>query len=168
MIDWENNINAQSLLGRTELKNAMAGFAAGLEATHFVTANFNRDITYAGAKQALKAWHARVERKLLGPKWLGKPVEARTEFLAVIEHMSSNPHWHLLVRPASGAGRLTFEDVAEPVWQALQPAGSLDVQRLATHRDVRRTANYCAKDLAKPENYEGFVLSREFISDKKA
>lgn len=144
----------------------MAAFAEGLQPTHFVTANFNRDISYEGARQALKAWHARVDRKLLGPKWLEKPFDVRTEFLATVEHMASNPHWHLLVRPAGHAGGMTFEDVGGQVWQALQPAGSLDVRPLLTLHDMHRVSTYCVKDLVKSENYERFVLSREFSYGK--
>ena len=76
------------------LKKAMANFLYELDASYFVTANFNRDTNYAAARRTLSAWHARIDKALLGGSWSRKARNERTFFIACVGHIDSNLHWH--------------------------------------------------------------------------
>lgn len=143
---------------------AMRIWSVGLNAPYFVTANFNRDVSYNGAREALRSWHLRLDRRLLGPKWQKKPAENRTQFIAYVEHLSSNLHWHLLVRPPGHVSQTEFSAAAKDAWGCLVEGGSLDIQIARSKADREKVASYCTKDLWIRENYEKFVLSTEFLS----
>ena len=94
------------------IRKAMNEMLCDMDAEYFVTANFNRDTSYAAARKALKAWYARVDKALLGGSWSRKARNERTFFIACVEHFDSNLHWHLLLRLGDGAERQRFEAVA--------------------------------------------------------
>lgn len=135
-------------------------------AGYFVTLNFNRETTYDGARTALKAWHARVDKQLLGGSWSRKPAEQRSKFMAFAEKLDTNPHWHLLLRLGDGTDAERFEQVAAECWRRLIVSGELDVKKLNTPSDQQRTAGYVTKDLWRTDAIEHFVLSEEFIQDR--
>jgi len=56
------------------LKQSMYRFLDGFVFNYFITANFNRDITYETAMKLLKKWHKELDRKLYGEYfWKKKP-----------------------------------------------------------------------------------------------
>ena len=56
------------------IKKAMNEMVRDMDADYFVTLNFNRDTKHEAARKALRAWHARVDKALLGGSWSPKPV----------------------------------------------------------------------------------------------
>ncbi len=151
-----------ALLGSRRYRQGMNELLRDMEADYFVTANFNRDTSYEAARKALKGWHARVDKVLLGGSWSRKARAERTQFVAFVEHLESNLHWHLLLRLGEGADEQRFEQVAEGCWLRLVKSGSLDVEKIDTSADRARVANYVTKDLWRREARDGFVLSGEF------
>lgn len=66
--------------------------------THFVTLSTNDPMKNDEASYGLlRAWDARVNRALLGPKWQKRPDE-RIVWFACLEGLDSACHWHLLFR----------------------------------------------------------------------
>jgi hypothetical protein len=152
----------ETLAENRRIKQAVRDMLLEMDAEYFVTANFNGDRNYAAARNALKAWHARIDRKLLGGKWSKKARHERTQYAAFVEHVDSNIHWHLLLKLGDGVDAGRFEAVAADCWQQLVKSGELDVKKLNTAGDRMRTANYVVKDLWRHEAIERFVLSDEF------
>ena len=128
-------------------------------AEYFVTLNFNRDTNYEAARKALKAWHAFVDKALLGGSWSRKARNERTFFIACVEHLDSNIHWHVMLRLCEGANTQRFEAVAEQCWEKLVKSGSLKMWHLETDLEEAR---YTVKDLWRQKAIELFVLSTEF------
>ncbi len=126
---------------------------------YFVTAVFNCQTSEQSAKSALKKWHSRVDRQLLGPKWSCKATSERTFFVAFEEHPDSNRHYHLMLHSNQPT---TFEEVAETTWLKIVPSGALDVQPLATNADKMRTTAYATKGLWQKQSLNNFIVSTEF------
>jgi hypothetical protein len=152
------------MMGRRAIRAGMAEMLSSFEAEYFVTLNANGAKTYEGMRTALKGWHARVDKRLLGGSWQRKAAEQRTQFIGCVEHVHSNIHWHLLLKLGAGAEAERFEAVADGCWQKLIRSGSSCVQKLATAEDMGRTARYMTKELWQQKAYDGFVLSGEFIN----
>lgn len=146
------------------VKAGVVELLRNFDADYFVTLNANGAKTYEGMRTALKGWHARVDKRLLGHSWSRKAAEQRTQFIACVEHMNSNIHWHVLLKLGAGADATRFEAVAEGCWRQLIDSGSACVQQLTTAADVERTARYVTKELWQQKAYEGFVLSGEFTN----
>ena len=141
------------------IRKAMNEMVRDMDADYFVTLNFNRDTNYEAARKALKAWHARVDKALLGGSWSRKVRNERTFFIACVEHLESNIHWHVMLRLGEGADTQRFEAVAEQRWEKLVKSGSLKMWHLVTDLDEAR---YTVKDLWRQKAIELFVLSTEF------
>lgn len=141
----------------------MASFIKQLNPTHFITANFNRDTNWQAARQCLKRWHARIDRKLLGKHWSTRGRTARTLFISFGERPDTNLHWHMLLRLGSGADRAKFEAIAGEEWQQLVSSGSMKVDALQDFLSVEKTSTYATKDLWRNGHIENFIISTEFI-----
>lgn len=114
----------------------------------------------------LKKWDARVNRRIVGPKW-HKRTDERMVWFAFLEKSDVNPHWHLLVSldhdhlGDSNRRKRTdaFPKVADQVWQDLLARGSVDVQ------EVKDTGvnRYVTKSL-DPKLARHHVIYSEFFS----
>ncbi len=144
------------------IRKAMNEMVRDMDAEYFVTLNFNRDTNYEAARNALKAWHARVDKALLGGSWRRKARNERTFFIACVEHLDSNIHWHVMLRLGESADTQRFEAVAEQCWEKLVKSGSLKLRHLATDLENVKRAHYTVKDLWQQKAIEHFVLSTEF------
>ena len=144
------------------IRKSMIEMLRGMNPEYFVTLNFNWDTNYEAARKTLKAWHARLDRELLGGSWSRKPQNERTWFVAFAEHFDSNLHWHMLLGLGDGTDTMRFEEAVDRCWKKLVISGSVDVQHLDTDKDKACTANYVTKDLWQQRAIESFVLSREF------
>ncbi len=127
-----------------------------LTPTLFVTLVFNRSTTLERALETLDHFHARVDRKMLGPKWL-KRADRRTRFLAVAENVGSNLHLHLAVVPADRKS-LEFWRVSRRIWKDAVPSGNIDMDQW---RYGPGAADYLLKQV-RPELSEHIHYSRHF------
>lgn len=125
----------------------------------FVTLNFNCNSNIIAARTHFRRFCQRLDRRVLGPGW-ARDISRRTEIVAVPEHMSSNFHFHCLVRQrgnfALPEGR--FQKHIAVCWGGVIGSGSCDVRPVG---DSGRRAAYMAKELWKKENYEAFLISPE-------
>jgi hypothetical protein len=127
----------------------------------FVTLNFNRDTTPAGARRTLGRFLAQLDRRFLGRRWCEKGPE-RTFGVAVLENQETNLHLHMALHLPAPTAALSFGEqqlYLESTWGRLVVGGQCDV--LAVY-DRAGVADYMAKQLTRPGYAETFILSTEF------
>lgn len=130
--------------------------------THFITFNFNGPTSLASGRNALKNFHARLDRKLLGRNFNKLPADDRSLFFAFPEHVESNLHYHALLRCPDM--RLSVFGLGG-IWERLVPAGDVHIIKMEDKapEDLERVARYISKEAWKPSAYDGFIISTEFI-----
>lgn len=115
-------------------------------------------------RKLLREWDARVNRKVVGPKWQTRP-EDRIWGFFFLEKPASNPHWHGLVQffPPWPDARQDYEDRFDkwaPIyWKELVLSGTVDVQNITNQRGV---AEYVAKSVGYALSFQNFVVPDEF------
>ena len=127
----------------------------------FVTLNFNRDTTPAGARRMLGLFLARLDRRFLGRRWCEKGWE-RTFGVAVLENQETNLHIHVAMRLPASAAALSFGEqqlYLESTWCQLVAGGQCDVQAVYDRAGVAR---YMAKQLPRRGYAKGYILASEF------
>ena len=157
--------NPSWLVGRRE----RAGIIEMLERwhwTHFITLATNDMCSIERARRLVRSWDARMNRKMLGPKWTSKPDERLFAFYFP-ENPETNTHWHALVMLDSQLRGQWLKQHAllveetQPIWRKLVPSGTSKV--LFVTNDVRhRARRYVAKQIDDPLCYSNFVVPREF------
>jgi hypothetical protein len=150
---------------RKELQCALRNFITDLNLPLFITINFNTKISKRRAEKILRELHKRLDRKMLGRRFYKRSKEERTFFVAMPEHMKSNYHYHLLLRPPTDK-ELYFRFNAWFHLMQLVPSASIMILKPKTADDVRATSFYSCKDSFKAENYDSFILSTQFASFK--
>src|SRR3954447_6097405 len=127
----------------------------------FVTLNFNRDTTPAGARRTFGSFLARLDRRFLGRRWCEKGWE-RTFGVAVLENQETNLHIHVAMRLPMSAAALSFGEqqlYLESTWNQLVAGGQCHVQAVYDRAGV---AHYMAKQLPRRGYAKGYILSTEF------
>lgn len=134
--------------------------------SHWVSLAFNdpeistflTDIEPVLMRDRVKEWDARMNRKIIGPKWQRRPDERMFWFLTP-EALDRNPHLHgyVYVRPDQ---RLAFDIHAALTWETLCPKGSAEIE---TFDLEKAKPGYATKQTFKRINFENFILSRELI-----
>lgn len=157
-----------SIAKNKEMQSAVRNMIVDEGAEYFVTAAFNRETNFAGARNSLKDWHARIDRCLLGKRWQKKEERERTFFWAFPEHPDSNLHYQLMVKLSDPAKRQEFENVANACWQATVSSGDMKIEYLQTASDLVRTTNYSTKDLWRSDLIENYIISSTFFNKKKS
>lgn len=131
--------------------------------THFVTLAFNRTETIDSARNKLKHFHARLDRKILGSNWYKKAKEERTFFLAFPEHIHSNFHYHLLT-VVKNENECRFNNSVEDAWKSIVKSGSVNIQSFRKSYNPEGFVSYSLKEQYSSKNYQSFVISHEFLS----
>jgi hypothetical protein len=141
------------------IRKAVCDMLAERQWDYFVTASLHKAANQLTARNALKDWHKRLDRKLLGGRCHRKD-DARTFFMAFVEGGETNLHWHMLVKLNCEKHDL-FSPVAEQAWSQVVPSGTLDIQQIQSGT-TNRVAGYATKGLYEDKAIEGFVISTEF------
>ena len=152
-----------SVTDRWRYRQEWERWLAELDFDRFVTLNFNRDTTPAGARRMLGLFLARLDRRFLGHRWCRKGPE-RTFGVAVLENQETNLHIHVAMRLPASAAALSFGEqqlYLESTWSRLVAGGQCDVR--AVH-DRAGVAGSMAKQLTHHGYVETFILSTEFHS----
>ncbi len=142
-------------VARDDYRAALIRWIADLKPDLYVTFVFNAAISLRTAQDRLEAFHARMDRKLLGPKWQDK-ADDRTRYIAFAEKVGSNIHFHAVFNLPTGKAR-EFAAAAPAIWKALAPAGNLDIQDVTYAEGV---ADYITKEI-RPETCEQMLLPRQ-------
>ncbi|MBO9399944.1 hypothetical protein J7399_10415 [Shimia sp. R9_1] len=151
------------------IRDAMREWLGPMYFTHLVTLTTNdQSFKRERMKDRLRNWDGRVNREIVGPKWL-KRYDERINWIAFPEKAGVNPHWHLLLQLTSdqirdlGASN-DFNRIVKRTWSKLVPSGSSDVELIkASVADSTTVADYVTKSLGYEPNIEDFVIFREFF-----
>jgi hypothetical protein len=144
-----------------QVQSGMRKMMAQYEWDFFVTANLNRATNWLGAKNALRHWHRKTDKELLGAGWQRRKSQ-KMFFIACCEGGETNLHWHILLKVKKGR-HAKFTDMAEGFWKQIIPSGSMDVQIIPSKEDAERVIRYATKDFWRSTEIEQFVLSSEFV-----
>ena len=163
-------------INKNEYAKEMKTWLYQFEGNYFVTLAFNpskklpnnttkgnyNNWSIDKAVDALKHWHARLDRKLLGPDW-GKELkkELRTQFIAFVEHPDSNIHWHLILKLNSPKANMFLEE-ADAIWEKLVPSGTIDIKPIRTAKDNLDFSGYCSKASRSYDPANHIVFSSNF------
>jgi hypothetical protein len=113
-------------------------------------------------RQRLREWDARINRKLVGPKWCQRP-EDRIWAFYFLEKPETNPHWHGLIAffppwDCREQYELNFDLWAPVYWKQLVPSATIDIQKISDQKNVSR---YVVKSIRNDVSYRNFVLPDE-------
>lgn len=102
-------------------------------------------VTESSVRRTLRAWDARTNRKLLGPKW-HKYTSRHLQWDAFIEKIDVHPHLHLLAT-VKLIDLPKFQMAARSAWQSLR---GTDQSTKGFHWDIASDyssrAIYCSKE----------------------
>ncbi|MGE4431819.1 MAG: hypothetical protein AB7E05_13870 [Sphingobium sp.] len=141
-------------VARSEYRAALVRWIADFKPSLYVTFVFNSPISPRSAKDRLDAFHARMDRTLLGPKWQAKP-EDRARFIGFVEKAETNIHVHAVFDLPTKQDRI-FVEKAPSIWKELAPAGNIDIQTVTYAEGV---ADYITKEI-RPDTCEQMLLPR--------
>ncbi len=141
------------------LNGELQKFVQKFDGDYFVTAAFNREVGIRGAEKTLQYWHNCVNKKLYGNKWYELEAAERMQYIAFVEHIDSNLHWHLTVKIGGDCKSWRFKLLAKRLWEKANKSGSMRVQKLETAQDKENISYYVTKETWKLENYNNFKLS---------
>lgn len=147
---------------RSEYRAALIRWIADFKPSLYVTFVFNSQISLSSAKDRLDAFQARMDRALIGPKWLDKP-EERIRFIGFVEKADTNIHIHAVFDLPTKQDH-AFVAAAPTIWKKLAPAGNLDIQMVTYAEGV---ADYITKEI-RPEGSERMLLPRQDCSASTA
>jgi hypothetical protein len=170
-----SNFSPPSHLDPVQRAKAWREWIAPQPWDRFVTLAFNqagspRPVTGVADNQALalkdklKEWDGRMQRKVVGTNW-AKNHDQRFVGVYTLEKLSTNPHWHGLVRfyEVSDEERRRqgheFDQWAHAVWRRLVPSGDVVVKSV---NDERGAVGYIGKSLLDQLNFENWVPQDEF------
>ena len=118
---------------------------------------YDSECAPSSALVSLKRWDQRVNRAIVGPKWLKRPDE-RLRAVFVPESLDRNPHFHAYIRVQPDQME-KFENRAAPIWEKVYPKGSADIQSFDIDLAKR---GYLTKYAYKKDNFDSVIFSSEF------
>src|SRR3954463_5899698 len=128
-----------------------------LDVDLFVTVSFSQNTRFQQARPLLGQWYARLDNHYLGRGWTRQDSDKRTFAVAVPENISTNLHYHCLMRLPAWSRTQPIDECAvalDRYWRRLAWGGTCDVELIY---DLPRLARYLAKQLVRP-GYEQHYL----------
>lgn len=170
MKDWKQGEANDCGGGRSRnrrIQQALRNKLLDYDFTHFITlASNHQPLGYLRMRELLKAWDARVNREINGPKW-GKRPDERLFWFAFPEKLDVNPHWHLIVQvdphienAARAARTERLAEIGHLHWISLVRQGSFDCQSVETSRVIQ----YITKISHQTTYFQKFILCRELMN----
>lgn len=149
------------------MRRQLVQFLMTRPVTHFITlATNHQSFSPTKMRKLLQDWDARVNRQLVGTKWIQRHDE-RLLFIAFLEQAKFNPHWHLLVEAdpvaCRGCREMHWQNlgiIADASWKRLVPSGTTDTQVVANGNLM----TYVTKELTSDFCWSQVTLSKEFRS----
>jgi hypothetical protein len=154
-------------IGYTSRRNYRAALEEWLTTLHvdlFVTLSFSQNMRFQQARPLLGQWFARLDSHYLGRGWSRRKSDDRTFAIAVPENISTNLHYHCLVRlPTRGRAQPISECAAQlsGYWRRLVWGGTCDVEPIY---DLPTLARYVSKQLVRPGYEQHYIIATEFHS----
>jgi hypothetical protein len=138
---------------------------ATIDADLFVTLSFAQNARLGSARQLLGQWFACLDNHYLGRSWARRSTDDRMFAIATPENISTNLHFHCLMRlPSWGRTEGIADRTAtlERFWRRIVPRGTCDAELIY---DLPGAARYVAKQLVRPGYREQYLLASEFHSE---
>jgi hypothetical protein len=151
---------------RREYRAALEEWLATIDADLFVTLSFAQHVQLGSARQLLRQWFARLDNHYLGRGWARRSSDQRTFAILVPENISTNLHYHCLMRlPTWGQTQSIADRTATlaQFWNRIVPRGTCDVELIY---NLPWVARYVAKQLVRPRYLDHYLLASEFHSDR--
>jgi hypothetical protein len=152
-------MNYPTDIPRGEYRDALIRWIREFQPSLFVTFVFNCPISIQSSRDRLEEFHQRIDRAILGPKWLQK-TESRSRYIGFIEKPANNLHIHAVFHFPTGDDK-KFVQRAPKLWEKLAPAGNLDIQQIS---HVEGLADYITKEI-RPDTSEQILLPRQRCSE---
>lgn len=147
-----------------EYRQEIIKWLESLSPDAFLTLNFNCEMTLYHARKRYHNFLARLDRRLVGPRWLKLP-DKRTDLIAFPENVNSNLHFHAIGKlppKAYDMCQVTLMAEIDRLWKSVVRSGSTDFQFITYDKHV--LPDYITKQIGRPGVMESFVSSREFWS----
>jgi hypothetical protein len=151
---------------RRDYRAAMEKWLATIDADLFVTLSFAQDARLDSARQLLRQWFARIDNHYLGRGWARRSSDERTFAILIPENISTNLHYHCLMRlPTWGQTQSIADRTATlaQFWNRIVPRGTCDVELIY---NLPWVARYVAKQLVRPSYLDHYLLASEFHSNR--
>jgi hypothetical protein len=129
------------------------------------TVAFNCDNHLHRGRRDLGRFHKLCDKKLLGPNFYKMAESERTLFIAFPEHIDTNLHYHLLIKPAKNRISSYLEH-APAIWEKICRSGSLELTTIDSLEAAIKTSRYCCKTSWEDLHYQNFILSGEFMKQR--
>lgn len=130
----------------------------------FGTIVLNRQIKPETFRRKLYEYHGRLDRKLLGSKYHKKPITWRTRFVALLEHLDTNLHAHMLIKPARNK-QFRCQMQSPYIWEEICPGGDLKIDYINSKESLIKICRYSTKECWNERNFGKFIISDEFIQN---
>jgi hypothetical protein len=150
---------------RREYRTAFEEWLATIDANLFVTLSFAQNARLANARQSFRQWFACLDNYYLGRGWARRNSDERTFAIATAENISTNLHYHCLMRLPGAKRNESIADCAatlDRLWHRSVPRGTCDVEPIY---DLTGAARYVAKQFVRPGHHEHYLLASEFHSE---
>jgi hypothetical protein len=147
---------------RRDYRAAMEKWLATIDVDLFVTLSFPQDARLGSARQLLRQWFARIDNHYIGRNWARRSSDDRTFAILIPENLSTNLHYHCLMRLPNWERTQSFADCDATLarfWGRLVPRGTCVVKPIS---DLPGVARYAAKQIVRPGYLEHFLLASEF------
>ena len=146
-----------------KLRDALGNWIDDHEWDDFLTVNFNCQSTVLTAKAQFGKLCQRLDRHLLGSRYLKRPAE-RTFIIGFPEHISSNFHIHCLTKYncIRHGSRSALEGILQHYWKELVPSGTIHLQEAY---DAAGAARYSTKEFGSYDRFDDIIFPGEFWSE---
>ena len=137
---------------RIECREEFVEWIGGLGFTQSATLAFNRDITRSGAEYYLNKLHKNLSRRALqASRATMNPIEESLLSIALIEHPTTNFHFHMLWHAPQFEAKLV--KAMPGIWKKLVPSGNAKNRAIVPNDPIYR---YVTKELTA----DSFILSQ--------
>ncbi len=145
---------------RKQIRSAFRDLMKEIDAQYFLTLTFNQDIADPVAYGRLKEFFQRLDRQMLGPRYVKYP-QRRALFIASFEHPGRNSHYHCVGRfdPETKWRDRELDQMCSQVWRKLWRKGTTNLQPIY---DRDGAVSYTTKDLFREGNYDRLIVSSQF------
>ncbi len=145
-----------------KIQNAIQLMLLERDINFAVTLTFNRSESPKSIRTKLCKWTNRIDRKLLGKRYVNKSSKDRMFYIASVEHHKTNIHYHLLISIPNKNKHSYFLKYASTIWTKLVRSGTVYVDHLLTKMHKTNTIYYCTTEYWSDRSIEDFVISTEF------
>lgn len=149
MLDvYDRQLDVGSPFGDRATRRALIQWIEESECDHAITLATNSRLPLKRALERVREWFYRFEREVRKCRPERLPLDVRLMAFIIPEHVSTNVHFHVVVRLVDGRdihpGNLkAIYGIAEREWQIVQPAGDIQIEPVS---DLNGWARYITKD----------------------